>query len=284
MIYSKFPLQEQKNIEVVKNYYIPRTDWNNNTREDIHIDLCKSLSFRLNDLIYTGQSVCAILRIPRLSKIEIRPHCITYSKRGSKLICWRYTAFPVKTWLYDNLRIVSYERAIVDLAKYDSMESLLVSINHCLNKKLFTKEQLLDELNSHGNKRYKSKIIKVLSLANNKCDSPLETIAFIAIYKAGLLIPEQQFEIVDGKSFIGRVDMYWKVWKKRIVLELDGKIKYTDKDVLYAEKKREDKLRDMKIEVIRATWHDVESGRLVETLSNRGIPLRRYRKNNIFGE
>jgi len=44
------------------------------------------------------------------------------------------------------------------------------------------------------------------------------------------------------------------------VVEVDGKLKYTEPEVLWREKRREDALRRMGIEVVRLTWADLMAG------------------------
>jgi very-short-patch-repair endonuclease len=57
----------------------------------------------------------------------------------------------------------------------------------------------------------------------------------------------------DGDR-VARVDFLFR--KQRTVVEADGRIKYDAPAVLWNEKLREDWLRDMGLEVVRATWAD----------------------------
>jgi very-short-patch-repair endonuclease len=68
---------------------------------------------------------------------------------------------------------------------------------------------------------------------------------------------EMQVRIGDASGFIARVDFLFR--EHRTVVEIDGKVKYTDPwrtpgDVLWEEKLREDLLRDAGFEVVRVTW------------------------------
>ena len=72
--------------------------------------------------------------------------------------------------------------------------------------------------------------------------------------------------------FVARVDFEWD---GRLVGEFDGLVKYgqglmvpgqTPNDVVIAEKIREDRLRQLGLEVVRWTWADLEAGRLPEIL------------------
>ena len=285
MIYSPTPLNEAKYVQVSRNYYAVHDEWKQMSEEQRHVELCRCVSKRRSNLIFTGLSACAILGIPRLDPFEMRPHVITDKIKGTDLICWRRGKLDPNSKIVDGMRVASPVRAVCDLAKYDTLESLLVSINHCLCKKLFTKKQILAEIASRKGMRWKNSLLKVLKHATEKCESPLETKAWLAIHRAGFALPKQQENIRSTEkrnALLGRVDMFWEVRKRKIILELDGKIKYINQDVLFDEKNREDSLRENKYDVIRATWADVENGTLIKKLEKLAIPKRRYRKMIIL--
>ena len=54
---------------------------------------------------------------------------------------------------------------------------------------------------------------------------------------------------------MGRVEFLWCA--QRTVGEADGRLKYATRDDLWAEKRREDALRDAGFEVVRFGWADV---------------------------
>ena len=285
MMYSKKHLSETEYIQVAKDYYAHRDEWLSMTNESQHLDMCACVSKRRKQLMFTGQSSCAVQSIPRLDPFEIRPHCIGESRRKTNdIIIWNFGKPDPHAKMVNGLLVTGPIRTICDLAKFDSTESLLVAINYCLFEKLFSKEQLAKVLNQHPRMKRKCLLERLIKLATPKCESPLETMAWIALYKAGFVMPQQQINIYGkfGKrEFIGRVDMYWKLRSREIVLELDGNIKYTDRNILIEEKKREDKLRESGLEVIRADWRDVANGRLIEMLLRRKIPLRRNRNRQF---
>ena len=77
--------------------------------------------------------------------------------------------------------------------------------------------------------------------------------------EGGFEVPELQIRIADSEGrVIARVDLYFR--KQRVVVEVDGKGKYADPDALWREKRREDALRRMGIEVVRLTWADLMGG------------------------
>lgn len=282
MIYSKTHINEQNYIEVAKNYYALRNEWKDMTSSDRHLALITCINEHRNNLIFTGQSACAIYGIPRLDAFEMRPHCIAQTSRCTEIICWRRRAYDKKAVIVNQLSVVNPSRAICDLANYDTSVSLLTSINHCLFTRQFTINQLFKELDISKAFRGKNKLKNILKYASSKCESPLETLAWVKIYNAGYVLPIQQKNIFDNQNFIGRVDMYWEIKDKKVILELDDMNKYEDITDLHSEKYREDKLRMLKYEIIRATWKNVINGEFIIMLEKVGIPKRRYRKKLIL--
>jgi hypothetical protein len=226
--------------------------------------------------MFTGESACIARSISRLEKPKMKPHCINSHHRSTDIIRWHYGPRDENATVINGMLVASPARTICDLAAEDSAESLLVSINYCLHKKLFTKEGLLEEMGKLPGMRRAKLIRSLLPIATDKCESVLETIAWIALYKAQFVMPTQQLNIYDHHNFIARVDMCWELPKRNVVLELDGKLKYIDPEVLYAEKRREDAIRDLEYKVVRASWSDVEDGTLVKRLEKIKIPKRRY--------
>ena len=280
--FSKTKLDSRKYFEIYENHYAFIEEWAELTDREQHVATCKFVSSRRNNLSFTAQSSCAIRTISRLDKYDNHPHCLTTTKRSRDLICWRIKKEMPKTETIDGIQVANCLDTICDLAKHDTAKSLLVSINDCLYKKYFTYNHLVTFIDKQKNRRHTKKLLKVIKFATNKCESPLETIALIEILRAGYVLPRQQIAIYEDNHFVARVDMFWQMRYKKIILEVDGKNKYSDATDLFNEKIREDKLRSMGYCVIRATWGDVISGKLIELLEKSKIPKRRYNKQTIF--
>jgi very-short-patch-repair endonuclease len=82
-------------------------------------------------------------------------------------------------------------------------------------------------------------------------------------------VPDLQVRIGDADGFFAQVDFLFR--EHRTIVEVDGKVKYSDPwgkpgDVLRDEKLREDRLRDAGFEVVRVTWEQLvrNPGRIIE--------------------
>lgn len=102
---------------------------------------------------------------------------------------------------------------------------------------------------------------EVVAMADRRIESALESLARLWCLDAGLPAPDLQVRIcriADG-VFVGRVDLAWLA--RRTVCELDGKLKYVvaepdsgrtrPDEVLWRERRREDDLRALGLEVVR---------------------------------
>ncbi|MDR0886234.1 MAG: endonuclease domain-containing protein [Clostridiales Family XIII bacterium] len=290
MIYSKNHLNETEYKQITTNYYIPMEEWcvinRKVTRnEEIHLALCNCINARRKGLVFTGQSFCAIHGVPRLNPYETRPHCLTDKKKGTDLIHWHRNEkdSATKTTTMNGLTTVNPIQAIFDIAKMDSPDSILTSMNHCLSKRMFTDAQLHDVIENQPGRKGRNLLKRLLRHATKKCESPLETLGYIAIYKAGFVMPEQQIRIFDRYRYpVARVDMYWKLPNKEIILELDGDEKYlVDPKSFRKEKHREYELRELGYEVIRSDYEEIKNGKLLQKLITCGIPLRRHFKGTF---
>jgi hypothetical protein len=277
MKYCNKELNEKKYIQIAKNYYALRSEWQELKPDQRHTELCACIAKRRKAIVYTGQSACAIRGVARLSPLDLRAHAISEKCREAGIVYWHYGPLDPHTEIIKEMYVVSPIRMICDLALTDTPESLLITINDCLYKQLFTKEQFMNEIKLRVGMKGRKRLMRLGAFATAKCESPLETIAWIALYKAGFVMPQQQVSIYDGYNFVGRVDMYWEFRGRKLILELDGKLKYADDggSAVYAEKVREDKLRSLDYEFIRGSWSDVINGQLAQRAKDKGVPMRR---------
>jgi very-short-patch-repair endonuclease len=92
-------------------------------------------------------------------------------------------------------------------------------------------------------------------LSESVCESRLR----VLMSNHDLPTPELQVEFHDTRGFVARVDFHFPAYG--VVVEFDGMMKYADASaqVLIQEKVREDRLRALGLQVVRATWADLAS-------------------------
>lgn len=105
---------------------------------------------------------------------------------------------------------------------------------------------------------------RAVELADPGAESPGESVARLVCVEQGLPRPMTQQVVADTRGVIGRVDLLWK--QESTIGEFDGRVKYDrrpsddpegDADVLWREKRREDRLREAGYEVVRIVWADL---------------------------
>lgn len=96
---------------------------------------------------------------------------------------------------------------------------------------------------------------RVTELADPLAETPLESLGRARFVEHGLPPCQLQVVLGDTDGPIGRVDHYWAA--HRTVAEGDGALKYAAPGALFAEKRREDRLREAGFEVVRYTWDEV---------------------------
>jgi hypothetical protein len=114
---------------------------------------------------------------------------------------------------------------------------------------------------------------RMCAFADGRSESVGESTSRAVFFQVGLQAPSLQYEVFDDRrQLVGRTDFCWE--DQRTLGEFDGKIKYgrllgpgqSASDVVYAEKLREDRLRDLGWQMVRWTWDDLARPR---TLADR---------------
>ncbi len=111
---------------------------------------------------------------------------------------------------------------------------------------------------------------RVADFIDGRSQSVGESVSRVVLGEQGLPAPTLQHEIRDPTGrLVACTDFAWV--HRRTVGEFDGRIKYgallkpgqRPEDVVFAEKLREDAVRDLRWQVVRWTWRDVERPRLL---------------------
>jgi very-short-patch-repair endonuclease len=155
-------------------------------------------------------------------------------------------AHALTAWYGASLLTVA--RTLVDLARLDRRDAIMAA-DAALRAELVTLAEIETELVGAAGWPGIRQARSVLSLADGRAESPLESLVRLALHDDGFPPPEPQL-VVGGY----RVDFCWPEY--RLIVEADGRGKYTD-DALWEEKKRETRLRALGYRVERVLWADV---------------------------
>jgi len=160
--------------------------------------------------------------------------------------------------------VLSAARTIFDAARLLSFRDAVIVADELLRKERTTAEELHSLVLRLQDRAGGPSFARVAAFADGRSGSAGESLSRVWFAEVGLPQPDLQVEFYDASGQIGLTDFYWE--KFRTIGEFDGRGKYPEaedpqqptRDVLYAEKRREDRLR-VDNEVVRFGWSDVRS-------------------------
>lgn len=161
-------------------------------------------------------------------------------------------------------RITAPARTLVDCAREWSLEDAVVAMDAALHSGAVTaaelREAVLQETHWYGI----AAAARAVGLADERAESPLETLGRLRMLGSGLPAPELQVDLYGPRGFVARVDAWFQ--DAAVAVEFDGRVKYDDPfagrsaaQVLWEEKRREDAIRDLGVRVVRVVHADVGS-------------------------
>ncbi|MGQ0572574.1 MAG: hypothetical protein ACT4RN_00025 [Pseudonocardia sp.] len=172
---------------------------------------------------------------------------------------------PDEIVLVDGMATTSPARTVTDVARSLPFEHAVVVADAALAAGVVEHKQLAEALARAGRWPGTPAARRVVTFADAGSRSVGESRSRVVIARAGLPAPELQVEVraAADQCFIGDVDFLWRA--HRTVGEFDGKVKYgrllrpgqDPGEVVYQEKRREDRLRDEDLEVVRWGWSDL---------------------------
>lgn len=218
------------------------------------------------------QSALAMYGLPCF-RVNDQVHLVrTDGKRGhvSKRVHGHPSLTEDCVGIVDGLRVVRPGRAALQVASYAGIESGLVAADAALHADLCTVAQIAAALTCGGFGSGVHHARKVAELADGRIESPGESRLRWLMRVIGYPDVQPQGRIVDENGIVvARVDFILR--GARVVVEFDGRIKYTNAEILWAEKQRQDAIRSQGYEMVRVTWADLENPEWVRTMLRQAI-------------
>jgi hypothetical protein len=251
-------------VGVRRGVYAVASTWRSMTEAERHQSLCFAVATRLGaDAAISHTSAVALHGLPTwghdLSEVHVSKANVSRHTGG---VFHHRTAVPRDhVVLIGGVPVTVAPRALVEAALISPPEPCVVTMDAALRDGITTKQELLDTVDTMRDWPGARNAGRVVSLADGRSESVGESRARFAFYLADLPEPRLQCEIHDRRGLlVARVDFLFEEY--RTIAEFDGKVKYTGEltpgtdptDVLWHEKKREDRLRAMGFEIVRITW------------------------------
>lgn len=166
--------------------------------------------------------------------------------------------------------LVVADRAVVEAASLASNESALVLFDSFLHKELGDDHDLMSRFRSMERWPHTHHLHIPIRLADGGAESPGESRTRWLCWASRLPVPITQYEVRDSDGALhGTCDFYWP--DSRTLGEFDGEVKYgrllrpgqEPGDVVFAEKVREDTLREVSgCAMVRLIWQDLDRPRV----------------------
>lgn len=153
--------------------------------------------------------------------------------------------------------------ALAQHAVDHGLEPAVGSADTALHTEAVTETALQAAVDAIAGHRHGSRAVAMLRHVDAARESVGESRTALALALGGLDV-EAQVDIHDEAGrFVARPD--FRVRGTKVLVEFDGRVKYAsgDPSVLWAEKKREDRLRRLGYIVVRVTWADLARPGLV---------------------
>jgi hypothetical protein len=179
------------------------------------------------------------------------------------------------------VRVTDLARTTLDIARVQPFTDAIGSVDWALtprNPNAITAHELASELRRLNPRVGGAHLQRLINFASPLSGSFYESAARAAMHLLGFAPPELQVVFTDAQGEM-IPDFFWRT--VRVAGEFDGKVKFTrheytkgnPSEVAWAEKKREDRLRNLKLGVVRILTEHVENpGDLERLLVAAGVP------------
>ena len=183
----------------------------------------------------------------------------------------------------DGVRVTALARTVADCARTLPFETAVCIADVAARARGLTVEQIVAALNSCPNHPGNRKAHTVAKFMDGRSESVGESRTRVLLHNLGYT-PQLQVTITDSRGFVGRVD--FDLDEIDTVIEFDGKVKYgrfvpegkSAADVLWEEKRREDRIRGTGRHVVRIAWADLDHPELVDQMIREAAERTRHRE------
>ena len=279
-------------VRVGRGAYVSRTTWDDLTAIERHVlRLAAVARTRAVPPVFSHWSAAALHGLPfggeRGKEIHVAVGRTAGGRSGGEVAAHSVVVPTDDIVEIAGMRCTSPDRTAIDLAATVPLPDSLAVADAVLRRHHDSggapdagRQALLGAWLRAQPLRGHRRALEVVSLADGRAESPLESISRAAMYRAGMPKPELQSAFADDRGAIGLADFAWP--EHRVIGEADGAVKYLDaatrggrspERVVLDEKVREDRLRALGWRVVRWTWADAREGHpLVTALAAAGVP------------
>ena len=176
----------------------------------------------------------------------------------------------------DGLRVTSLARTLVDLARTTPYAWGVIAADQVLRRSM-SREALRAALDAGGVRRGVEQARRAIDFADPRSQSPAESASRVIMARAGLPVPELQFQVIGPDGWVATSDFAWP--EHRLVGEMDGKSKYstglrpgqTPEDAVLDDLRRQEAIRQAGFWITRWGWAEAWDVRALGELVRGGL-------------
>lgn len=131
----------------------------------------------------------------------------------------------------------------------------LATLDAALRSGTCDRLELARALTKQAGRRGVVVVRELLPLADPRAESPMESEARLVIIDGGLPAPVLQYELIDGRGQLRRLDFAWPDY--RVAAEYDGMDWHSGADAMLADRNRTSALMDIRWTVVPIVFEDV---------------------------
>ncbi|WP_328326039.1 endonuclease domain-containing protein [Kribbella sp. NBC_00382] len=228
----------------------------------LHRRAAKAVYHRLEGRAVVSHQSAALLHGVEVTDLDFgRVHLTKLSGcgRSSTAICQHSARPPVLDPVeLAGVCLTPGPRAVVETIRYTPYPVGVSVVDEALRIGLATTSQLTDALELFKSHNGTGTAVRAVQFGDGLAESVGESRLRVLMADLGLPSPVLQAEVRNALGgLVGRVDFLFA--ESGVIIEFDGALKYAGKGSLplVREKHREDALRDLGYEVVRATWSDL---------------------------
>ncbi|CAM5294676.1 hypothetical protein MAUB1S_01865 [Mycolicibacterium aubagnense] len=143
----------------------------------------------------------------------------------------------------------------IEVARSLRRPRALATLDAALRSGTCDRVELARALMKQSGRRGVVAVRELLPLADPRAESPMESEARLVMLDGGLPAPELQFEILDGRGQLRRLDFAWPDY--RVAAEYDGMDWHSGADAMLSDRYRTSALMDIRWTVVPIIFDDV---------------------------
>lgn len=218
--------------------------------------------------VVSHQSAGVLLGLPLwgvpLGRVHVTRRPPAPTEVGRRLHCHAARLPDDDVVTVDGVAVTSPLRTALDLARTLPFEPAVATLDAWLFRRRLTAAELGARAVDLGRLPGARAAMRAVRFADGRAESVGESRSRVLLSHLGLMPSTLQLEVHDTDGvFLGRTDFAWEA--EGVVGEFDGRVKYgrllrpgqDPGDVVFAEKLREDALRDQDRGVVRWIWREL---------------------------